>query len=208
MWSKTSTMEENLIFHHFINFFIHIWYFIYISSRCATSWLTLPKESQPASRLRISMRYTPTSLKGKSFWGEVHYYLCKGEFLFRIIKQLKHGFCQAVLALLFTTRQSDADPEQKEAVLSYMEKAASRQGGTVNPANIRWNIVMLVVAHFQANFVFGHTPNFVLPSWWLRHLKDNIFVLIPLHSGPRVGVGDVHRNRHSLHDVWPFFKHW
>ena len=149
MWSKTSTMDENLIFHHFINFFIHIWYFIYISPRCATSWLTLPKESQPASRLRISMRYTPTSLKGKSFWGEVHYYLCKGEFLFRIIKQLKHGFCQAVLALLFTTRQSDADPEQKEAVLSYMEKAASRQGGTVNPANIRWNIVMLVVAHFR-----------------------------------------------------------
>ena len=40
-------------------------------------------------------------------------------------------------------RQSEGDSEQKEAVLSYMEKAASRQGGTVNPANIRSNIVML-----------------------------------------------------------------
>jgi len=34
-------------------------------------------------------------------------------------------------------RQSEGDTEQREAVLSYMEKAASRQGGTVNPANIR-----------------------------------------------------------------------
>ena len=37
-------------------------------------------------------------------------------------------------------RQSDGDSEQKEAVLSYMEKAASRQAGTVNPANIRSSI--------------------------------------------------------------------
>jgi hypothetical protein len=34
-------------------------------------------------------------------------------------------------------RQTEAEPGQREAVLGYMEQAAARQGGLVNPANIR-----------------------------------------------------------------------
>ena len=42
------------------------WIHIFVC-RCATSWLTLRKESRQASRLRISTRYTPISLKGRPF---------------------------------------------------------------------------------------------------------------------------------------------
>jgi len=34
-------------------------------------------------------------------------------------------------------RNTDSVPEQKEAALSYMEKVAEKQGGLVNPANMR-----------------------------------------------------------------------
>ena len=34
-------------------------------------------------------------------------------------------------------RQTDAKPEQRELVLEYMEAAAEKQGGLINPANIR-----------------------------------------------------------------------
>ena len=36
-----------------------------------------------------------------------------------------------------SSRFSDGEPEQREAVLSYMEQAAERQDGKVTPANMR-----------------------------------------------------------------------
>ena len=35
------------------------------------------------------------------------------------------------------SRFSDGEPEQRDAVLSYMEQAAERQDGKVTPANMR-----------------------------------------------------------------------